>query len=169
MLNPDSAPLAAIDPKAFRAALGTFATGVAIVTAPDGAGGHVGMTINSFASVSLDPPLVLWSVQLNSPSAASFRAANTYAVSILAKEHQALAKLFATTDADRFAGAPLAISPGGLPFVENALAVFECRVVARYPGGDHEILVGQVDVLRVRDESDAVALGFHRGRFFPVG
>jgi flavin reductase (DIM6/NTAB) family NADH-FMN oxidoreductase RutF len=161
-------PVPALPPRQFRNALGSYATGVAIVTARDGNGGFVGMTINSFASVSLDPPLVLWSVQLNSPSSAAFRQAERFAVSILCTEHQALAKRFASNEADRFADAPMRRSPSGLPVVENALTVFDCRTVARYAGGDHEILVGHVEALEAREDAEATALGFYRGKFLPV-
>jgi 3-hydroxy-9,10-secoandrosta-1,3,5(10)-triene-9,17-dione monooxygenase reductase component len=157
---------AAFDPRAFRSALGTFGTGVAIVTARDGEGRKIGMTINSFASVSLSPPLILWSVQNDSPSSLAFREAEHFAVTVLSSQQQALASHFARTQDDKFEGQPHSISAQDVPLLPGGLAQFECRRYACYPGGDHDILLGEV--MRFRTSS-GTALGFLAGRFLPLG
>jgi 3-hydroxy-9,10-secoandrosta-1,3,5(10)-triene-9,17-dione monooxygenase reductase component len=154
------------DIKSFRNALGSYGTGVAIVTTRDGAGTKIGMTINSFASVSLNPPLILWSVQNDSPSSQGFRDADHFAVTILSVEQQGIASQFARTADDKFADIPFTLNDQGVPLLEGGLAQFECRTYARYPGGDHDILVGEV--LRFRTAAGA-ALGFLAGRFIALG
>jgi flavin reductase (DIM6/NTAB) family NADH-FMN oxidoreductase RutF len=154
------------DPKAFRNALGNYGTGVAIVTACDSAGQKIGMTINSFASVSLNPPLILWSVQADSPSSQGFRDAGHFAVTILSTDQQATASHFARTLDNKFENTPVDINEHGVPLLQGGIAQFECRTHARYPGGDHDILVGEV--LRFRT-SAGTALGFLAGRFMPLG
>jgi flavin reductase (DIM6/NTAB) family NADH-FMN oxidoreductase RutF len=154
------------DTKAFRNALGSYGTGVAIVTACDLNGTKIGMTINSFASVSLNPPLILWSVQNDSPSSQGFRDADHFAVTILSVEQQSIASKFARTSDDKFTDTPFTLNDEGVPLLEGGLAQFECRTYARYPGGDHEILVGEV--LRFRT-AGGTALGFLAGRFMPLG
>ncbi len=153
---------ASIDPRALRTALGAYGTGVAIVTALDAGGQPVGMTINSLAAVSLDPPLVLWSVQLDTPSASAFRQARHFALSILAADQETIARQFARTDSDKFSG--IATTPGSadVPLIDGAVVHFECEAWACYPGGDHEIIVGKVTRLASRP---GPTLGFHRGRF----
>jgi 3-hydroxy-9,10-secoandrosta-1,3,5(10)-triene-9,17-dione monooxygenase reductase component len=134
---------AALDPRSFRQLLGQFPTGVAVVTATHS--GHVvGMTANSFSSVSLDPPLVLWSVAKSSPSHDAFVAADAFAVHFLGAEHRDLAVRFGTAGTDKFAGIVHAPGRSGAPLLEGLAPIFECRAWARYPGGDHTILVGEV-------------------------
>lgn len=154
------------DPQAFRAALGQFPTGVAIVTALDEETGRpVGMTINSFASVSLDPPLVLWSVQLHTTSAPAFRTASRFTVNVLAADQQEAALRFARTDENKFLDFPVETGLGGVPLIPGALATFECAAWAVYPGGDHEIIVGRVENLITRP---GAALAFHQGKFLTL-
>ncbi|MGK2286951.1 flavin reductase family protein [Pedomonas sp. V897] len=150
-----------IDPRAFRTALGRYPTGVAVVTALDAAGRPVGMTINSFASVSLEPPLVLWSVQRTTPSSEAFRKAPRFAICVLAADQEDMALRFARTDENKFRDLTVETGLGGLPLIPGALATFECRTWAVYPGGDHEILVGEVEQLSTRP---GAPLGFHGGR-----
>jgi flavin reductase (DIM6/NTAB) family NADH-FMN oxidoreductase RutF len=154
------------DTRAFRAALGTYGTGVAIVTAATPDGAKIGMTINSFASVSLSPPLILWSVQNDSPSSDGFRDAAHFAVTVLTTEQQALASHFARSRDDKFEGTAHEVNDMGVPLLAGGLAQFECRTFARYPGGDHDILLGEV--LRFRSGT-GIALGFLAGRFVPLG
>ncbi len=148
-----------IAPAALRKALGQFPTGVAIVTAADSQG-QIGMTANSFSSVSLDPPLVLWSVAKSALSHDRFVAADAFAVHFLGADHHELALRFAGRSADKFG--EIAHRPGiaGSPLLEGLAPIFECRAWARYPGGDHTILVGEVIGLveRVHDP-----LLFHSG------
>jgi flavin reductase (DIM6/NTAB) family NADH-FMN oxidoreductase RutF len=154
------------DTRGFRNALGSYGTGVAIVTAASQDGLKIGMTINSFASVSLTPPLILWSVQNDSVSSDAFRKADHFAVTVLSTEQEQLASHFARTREDKFADTLHDVNEMGVPLLEGGLAQFECRTFARYPGGDHDILLGEV--LRFRTGS-GTALGFLAGRFVPLG
>lgn len=130
--------------RALRDALGDWATGVAVATTLDAAGQPVGMTVNSFAAVSLQPPLVLWSARHGVPPFDAFEVAEHYAIHVLSDQQQALSDRFAQAGSDRFAGLPWRPGRAGLPLLDGALARFECRVAHRYPGGDHLILVGEV-------------------------
>lgn len=150
------------DSRSLRDALGEFATGVAVVTARDAGGLPVGVTINSFASVSLEPPLVLWSLGLSSPSRAAFEACSHYAVNILAADQVEYSQRFSQPQADRFAGIALEVGAGGTPLLPGCSAWFECRNEIRYPGGDHVILVGYVEGFRREGKAPLV---FHGGRY----
>ena len=150
------------DPQAFRNALGSFATGVTIVTARDAAGVPVGLTANSFNSVSLDPPMVLWSLSLHSGSLPTFRDAEMWAVHILAADQQAMSDRFATPAIDKFAGLDLSDGPEGAPLIEGCAARFGCRARFEYEGGDHAIFLGEVVDF---DRRDAEPLIYHGGRY----
>lgn len=150
------------DPRLLRDALGEFATGVAVVTARGGDGQPVGVTINSFASVSLDPPLVLWSLGLQSPSLALFESCSHYAINILAAEQIDLSQRFSQSQDDRFAGIDTEVGAGGAPLLPGCSAWFECRNEMRYPGGDHVILVGYIENFRRQEKSPLI---FHGGRY----
>ena len=121
--------------RALRDALGDFATGVTVITACGSGGGFVGMTVNSFTSVSLHPPLVSWNLSLGAPAAPVFGAAAHYGVNILAAEQVELAKRFAGRNDDKFAGLMTRITESGVPLIYRCAAWFECRIVARYQGG----------------------------------
>jgi flavin reductase (DIM6/NTAB) family NADH-FMN oxidoreductase RutF len=138
---------------ALRAALGQFATGVTIVTTATPEGQRVGLTANSFTSVSLDPPLVLWSLSKRSASLQIFRSAPHFAVNVLSASQQDLC--------DRFEGVALAHSDHGLPVIDGALACFECSTYAQYEAGDHVVFLGRVERHRARDGD---ALIFRAGR-----
>jgi len=153
----------AFDARAFRDALGCFATGVAIAATRSPDGTPVGLTINSFSSVSLDPPLILWSIDLGSGNLASFQAADAFSINILAESQIELARRFAEPGAGRFEGASHSTGALGVPVIENALAVIECRTEARHPGGDHEIIVGRA--LHIAHAIGVRPLLFWRGRF----
>ena len=148
----------------FRAALGMFATGVTIVTARGPGGAPVGLTANSFNSVSLVPPLVLWSLARSAGSMPAFEQGSHYAVNILAAEQHALAERFASKTADRFADVAFSEGAGGAPVIEGAVAVFECFNRSRYEEGDHVIFVGEVERCSLRE--GATPLIFHGGRYF---
>ena len=150
------------DATSFRNALGSFATGVTIVTARDGAGAPVGLTANSFNSVSLDPPMVLWSLSLHSGSLPVFRDAENWAVHILAADQQAMSDRFATPAIDKFAGLNLGDGPEGAPFIEGCAARFGCRARFEYEGGDHAIFLGEVVDF---DRREAEPLIYHGGRY----
>lgn len=148
--------------RALRDALGDWATGVAVATTLDPAGQPVGMTVNSFAAVSLQPPLVLWSARHGVPPFDAFELADHFAVHVLSDQQQPLSDRFAQVGGDKFAGLPWQPGHAGLPLLEGALARFQCRVAHRYPGGDHLILVGEV--LEVARGAGAPLL-FHGGAY----
>jgi 3-hydroxy-9,10-secoandrosta-1,3,5(10)-triene-9,17-dione monooxygenase reductase component len=146
----------------FRRALGAFATGVTIVTTRDGAGADIGLTANSFNSVSLNPPMVLWSLSRHSLSLPAFLAAEHFAVHVLAATQDDLAQRFATRGADKFASLAVERGPGDIPLLEGCAARFQCRTAYRYEGGDHVIFVGAVVAF---DQSERAPLVFHAGEY----
>jgi flavin reductase (DIM6/NTAB) family NADH-FMN oxidoreductase RutF len=148
----------------FRLALGMFATGVTIVTARAPDGSLVGLTANSFNSVSLSPPLVLWSLARTAGSLAAFSAGSHYAINILGADQQDLARQFADRLGDRYAGVAFSTGAGGAPLLEGAAATFECFNRSRYEEGDHVIFVGEVE--RCNHRVGASPLLFHGGRFY---
>ncbi|QDL55132.1 flavin reductase family protein [Rhodoferax aquaticus] len=148
----------------FRSALGMFATGVTIVTALSETGTPIGLTANSFNSVSMSPPLVLWSLARSAGSMAAFSAGSHYAINILSADQQDLAKQFAGKGLDRFAGVAFTPGAGGAPLLEGAVARFECFNRSRYEEGDHVIFVGEVE--RCTYAQGASPLLFHGGKFY---
>jgi flavin reductase (DIM6/NTAB) family NADH-FMN oxidoreductase RutF len=136
--------MAAPTPDELRATLANFATGVVVVTTRDARGRPFGMTVNSFNAVSLDPPLVLWSLALTAQSLPIWRAATGFAVNILAEDQDALCRRFASRAEDRFEGVEWFNGQDGLPLLSGTVAALPCRFWARYPGGDHEIMLGRV-------------------------
>lgn len=150
------------DKQAFRRALGAFATGVTIVTTQDTQGNLFGVTINSFNSVSLDPPLVLWSLSTASRSFPAFRGSDHFVVNVLAVEQSALASHFAASIDNKFHEQSFSRGIGGAPVLDGVAAHFECRKVATHPGGDHVIYIGQVERLFY---SEKRALVFSDGNF----
>jgi 3-hydroxy-9,10-secoandrosta-1,3,5(10)-triene-9,17-dione monooxygenase reductase component len=144
----------------FRQALGSFATGVTIVTTSDGQ--PVGVTANSFNSVSLDPPLVLWSLARSSGSMDAFRDSGHFAVHILGAHQEEMSGRFARSGADKFEGIGWREGVAGSPVLDDFSALFECRTVESYDGGDHVIFVGQVENFERRDSAPLL---FHAGRY----
>jgi flavin reductase (DIM6/NTAB) family NADH-FMN oxidoreductase RutF len=134
-----------IDPRDFRAALGCFGTGVTVITAVTPDGRRAGLTANSFASVSLNPPLVLWSLVVHSPSMAIFQEASHFAINVLGSHQAALALQFARHSEDKFAGVDWTPGLGGAPLLADTVAQFQCRTADRYYGGDHVIFLGAVE------------------------
>ena len=146
MPTPDEHPLRpAASEREFRDALAQFTTGVTIVTARAPQGTFVGFTANSFNSVSLDPPLIIWSLARRSRSLAVFEGAERYAVNILAHDQVELARRFSRPHADRFAGVAHRAGKGGAPLIEGCAAWLECRHHALHPAGDHMLFIGEVD------------------------
>lgn len=139
-----------IDSKEFRRALGQFATGITVVTGRDPEGRPFGLTVNSFASVSLSPPLVLFCLATRSELNAPLRTTHLYGVSVLSEAQEQWSTRFATPGIDRFAGVEVVEGEHGLPLVPDALAWLECRVRDVHAGGDHSIYVGEVLRLSVR-------------------
>lgn len=161
MSNP-SPDTPAFDARGFRDTLGRYATGVALVIAHGPDGVATGMTINSFASVSLDPPLVLWSMRSDTASAQAFRDAPGFTVSILGADHEDVARRCARTDGEKLDNLDLVTASSGTPRLEDAMAWFDCDTWAIYPGGDHDILVGRVREFGARPGS---TLTFQDGLF----
>lgn len=152
-----------MDQKQLRSALGRFATGVTLVTANPPGYKPFALTANSFASVSLDPPLVLWSLQKTSDTLEAFTAASHYAVNILSDQQQDLSNQYARKDQHELEAGHFNLGKTGCPVIERALAVFECRITARYDEGDHIILIGEV--LELQIAPDGRPLIFHQGAY----
>ncbi len=132
---------------ALRATLGRYATGVTIVTCRDASGAPVGLTANSFASLSLDPPLVLWSLRCESASLAAFDAAEHFAINVLAESQVDLSRRFASSVPDKFAEGPWLDGERGAPVLRGCAAVFECARESRQLAGDHVLYIGRVHKL----------------------
>lgn len=165
---PAAAAPAPDDPSApvLRAALGRFATGVTIITCRDAAGRPVGLTANSFTALSLQPPLVLWSLRGSSASLAAFQAAEHFAINVLAETQVDLSRRFASAEADKFAEGAWADGHGGAPVLGGCAAVFECRTESCQAAGDHVLFIGRV--LRVADLAVAPLL-FQGGHYRLLG
>lgn len=158
--EPEILPLSA---NGLRTALGAFATGVTVVTTCTPLGAPIGLTVNSFSSVSLQPPLVLWSLSVHSLAMPAFQACTHFTVNVLAAEQKEIAQRFARRGVDCWDGAAWHPGLGGAPLLAGSAAGFECRVRARYAEGDHVILIGAV--LRCAQRRGAVPLLFHGGRY----
>jgi 3-hydroxy-9,10-secoandrosta-1,3,5(10)-triene-9,17-dione monooxygenase reductase component len=140
------------DDRRFRDVLGHFATGVTIVTAMDGEE-PVGLAANSFTSLSLDPPLVLFCVALSSSTWPRIEPSGMFAVNILGEDHEELSQLFAQRGADRFGATPWHTGVSGSPVLDEAIAYVDCELEAQYPGGDHIIVVGRVLDFDLREDT----------------
>lgn len=139
-----------------------FATGVTVIAAPHKSGEFVGFTANSFNSVSLNPPLIAWSLARHSRSLVAFESASRYAVSVLAQDQVELARRFSRPHADRFAGVDFRLGAAGAPLIEGAVAWLECRHHALHPAGDHMLFIGEVETCAFRA---APPLVWHGGRY----
>src|SRR5215207_8565473 len=155
-----------IDPKEFRRALGSFVTGVTVITTRRRTGEYVGLTANSFNSVSLSPPLVLWSLSLFAPSLPAFQESPYFAVNILAADQTPLSQQFSRRAEDKFTGASFQEGMGGVPLLDGVAASFTCRNECRYYGGDHIIFVGAVVAF---EHTDREPLVFARGKYAELG
>lgn len=153
------------DARAFRRALGNFATGVTVVTAQTAAGEKAGVTANSFNSVSLDPPLILWSIDKRSSSLAIFEQASHFAVNILAADQIGLSNRFARPSEDKFAGVELEQGAGGAPLLKDCAARFQCQRYQQVDAGDHWILIGEVVAF---DDFGRAPLLYHQGAYSAV-
>lgn len=170
---PNDAPRAGLEgallnAREYRAALGAFPTGVCLVTTADANGKREGLTANSFSSVSIEPPLVLWSLANHAASAGMFIQARHFAIHVLGAADGELAMHFARPARDKFEAYShrFAAGIGGCPILAGAVAVFECSSHSQYQGGDHTIFVGQVERFE-RDQIDP--LTFYAGRIAPIG
>ncbi len=154
------------DTLALRAALGRFATGVTIVSCIDETGAFVGLTANSFNSLSLNPPLVLWSLRETSPSLGPFVNAQRFAVNVLAEAQVDLSRRFAARVDDKFAEGAWALGEHGAPVLAGCLAAFECETVSHQVAGDHRLFVGRVLAFT---ESTLPPLVFQGGHYHLLG
>lgn len=146
----------------FRAALGRFVSGVTVVTIKGDDNRPVGMTVSAFASVSLEPPLILACIDKRASAHGNFAEGTHFAVNILAEDQEHLSRRFASKDQDRFNGTGYTEGATGTPLLEGALAYLECRVVHAYPGGDHTIIVGEVESTAVAENKP---LAYFRGGY----
>ena len=155
-----------MDSRHFRNALGRFTTGVTIITCLDATGEPVGLTANSFNALSLDPPLVLWSLRVASPSMGAFEAAPRFAINVLAESQVELSRRFATRSEDRFADLPWAAGEQGSPVLAGCAAVFECETLSHQIAGDHRLFIGRVLAC---SESPLPPLLFQAGHYRLLG
>lgn len=151
------------DPKNFRRALGKFATGVTVVTTVDGNMQRIGVTASSFNSVSINPPLILWSVDKSAYSAETFRTAEHFVINVLANDQVDISNRFARRGEDKFVGIECSEGIGKSPRIAGAVACFECRTWNVYEGGDHHIIVGEV--VDFNYDENRNSLVFHNGRY----
>ncbi|MDP9285975.1 MAG: flavin reductase family protein, partial [Actinomycetota bacterium] len=150
------------DPRELRRALGQFATGVTVVTTRAEDGRRVGVTANSFTSLSLDPPLVLWCLDRAAPSMSAFEAAGHFAINVLSAGQHFLSRQFATPAEDKFIGVACDDGFGGLPMLAGVLARFVCRNVRQVEAGDHVIVIGEVERFETFEGEPLV---FHSGSY----
>jgi flavin reductase (DIM6/NTAB) family NADH-FMN oxidoreductase RutF len=155
-----------IDTRILRNALGRYATGVVVITTRSLSGKLEGLTANSFAAVSLDPPLILWSLRRQAPSFRSFLEAPAFAVNVLAGEHSHLSLHFARASADKFEDVEFSEGFGGCPVLPDSLAVFECTTETTTEGGDHVIFIGRVKRVSFREGQPLI---FSGGRYVTPG
>ncbi|MDX5360065.1 MAG: flavin reductase family protein [Alphaproteobacteria bacterium] len=151
------------DPMDFRRALGCFATGVTVITAHPAGSAPVGITANSFSSVSLEPPLVLWCLDKGSERFARFEAADHFAVNMLAADQEHLSSAFASYERDAFPETPTQTWETGAPILTESLASLDCRIETRVDAGDHVVYIGRV--LRLETRGDRPPLLYFRGRY----
>ena len=154
------------DPRDFRNALGQFGTGVAVITTCDDDGRPYGLTATSFNSVSLDPPLILWSLRANSQSLPAFRGATHFAVNVLAEAQVDLSRRFASPQTDKFGEGQWADGLGGAPILAGCAAVLECERFSEHVAGDHVLFIGRV---RRLFEAPLQPLVFQSGRYHLLG
>jgi flavin reductase (DIM6/NTAB) family NADH-FMN oxidoreductase RutF len=147
----------------FRDALGNFATGVCVITAAAEQGAPIGMTVNSFASVSLEPPLVLWSIQKNSECFDLFNTVDQFAINILSAEQEEHSRRYSKKGQHELSASHYFLGQSGNPILIKALTNLECCVWARYPGGDHLIIVGEVLAFSIRPTGHPLL--FSKGKY----
>lgn len=151
------------DLRTFRETLGLFVTGVTIITTRDEQGVPIGITANSFNSVSLDPPLILWSVGQTAMSLKAFSDADHFAVHILRDDQAELSQRFATSGSDKFRELNVDKGLGNTPLLPDCAACLECSLFAKYPAGDHVLFIAKVE--RLSSDPDSMPLVYHGGRY----
>jgi flavin reductase (DIM6/NTAB) family NADH-FMN oxidoreductase RutF len=156
------------DPRLLRQALGRFATGVTVITTQASDGKYEGLTANSFSAVSLDPPLVLWSLRLAAPSLESFRCSGHFVVNVLSSSQSVVARHFAASRHDKFEGVGFSSGIAGCPMLDESLAIFECRTESMIEGGDHIIFIGRVIRAHYREGEPLIFAGGRYGTHSPL-
>ncbi|MGB7221698.1 MAG: flavin reductase family protein [Bradyrhizobium sp.] len=154
-----------MDPRKFRNALGQFPTGVVVATARTQAGELIGMTMSSFNSVSLDPPLILFSVHRKTMSFEAWQSISRYAINVLNEDQEQVSNQFARAGGNKWEDISVLTSASGVPLLPNAAVVFECASHARYDGGDHEIFLGRVEAMHEHAFTRGRPLVFFEGRY----
>jgi flavin reductase (DIM6/NTAB) family NADH-FMN oxidoreductase RutF len=160
--SPKLTPINADNPREIRNLLGQFATGVTIITTCAADGRKIGMTANSFSSLSLDPPLVLWSLSKTAPSLKDFHQAAYFAIHMLAQQQHQLSGHFARAATDKFAAVAHQLSEQGPPLLQDSLATLVCKNICQYEGGDHLIFIGQIEHYQ---QNQGEPLLFHAGKY----
>jgi len=158
-----------LDTQRFRDALGQFPTGVTIVTSMTAGGDRLGMTISSFNSLSLDPPLVLFSMSRAANSFVAWQQAKRYAINVLSEDQEELSNKFARAKAEKWIGQTILGGKSGVPLLPNAVIAFECEAYDRHDGGDHEIFVGRVVELHENRAKRGHPLVFFGGQYRRLG
>ena len=154
------------DPRALRAALGQFATGVTVITTRARDGSLVGLTANSFAALSLEPPLITWALRLASHHLPIFRDAERFVVNVLAESQVEVSRLFASGADNKFSQVAHAENRNGIPYLHGAAAWFECRRVSQQDAGDHCLFIAEVERY---SNAEVAPLLFHSGGYFALG
>lgn len=157
-----------MDQREFRNAMGAFATGVTIITTLDASGAPIGITANSFSSLSLDPPMVLFCLDLKSNSFRAFHENRHFAVNVLRENQQDLSNIFAKSSPDKWNGVHFKTWDTGCPVFDDCIANMECDVSSVYEGGDHVIIVGEVKRMQY-DQNECRPLLYYRGRYEQIG
>ena len=147
----------------FRNALGAYTTGITVITTTSLKGHPVGITANSFTSVSLEPPLISWCLDNNSESYADFTGSEYFTVHVLHSQQQDVSTIFATPNEDKFGKVPWSEGEEGTPVLEEFLECFHCRIEKLYEGGDHMIILGRV--VRLETKLDKPPLLYHQGKY----
>jgi flavin reductase (DIM6/NTAB) family NADH-FMN oxidoreductase RutF len=155
-----------LDTKALRSCLGQMATGITVISTRAADGTLVGLTANSFGALSLDPPLIIWSLRLASPNLPVFQKQERFVVSVLAEAQTDISRQFASSQVDKFSGIAYALNTHGVPLLHGASAWFECRTVTQHIAGDHCLFIAQVERF---SQSDAAPLLYHGGGYFGLG
>ena len=154
-----------MDPRKFRNALGKFPTGVVVATARRPSGELIGLTMSSFNSVSLDPPLILFSIHRKAMTFAAWQSVPHYAINVLNEDQEQVSNQFARANANKWEGLTILTGGNGAPMLPNAAVVFECENYAHYDGGDHGIFVGRVEALHEHAFTAGRPLVFFEGRY----
>ena len=160
----DLDPIKNFDTRTLRDTFGRFATGVTVVSTVNGSGEFFGLTANSFTSLSLDPPLVLFCLDYKAMSFDAFHEASHFVVNVLGESQVELSGHFARSSVDKWNGVAYETWETGCPVLSDCIAVLECHMVARHEGGDHLIIVGQVERIRC-DESETRPLLYYKGQY----